>query len=61
MTKAKIAEERGLAPSSVRNSHSGALRNLRRDDELFDVLEAIGKVRDEARRNLLRSAAREAA
>jgi RNA polymerase sigma factor (sigma-70 family) len=61
MTKAQIAEVRGLATSSVRNSHAGAIRTLRKDDELFDVLEAVGKVRDEARRKLLRPVAQDAA
>jgi RNA polymerase sigma factor (sigma-70 family) len=55
MTQAEIAEANGLADSSVRNSHSGALQNLRRDDDLFQVLEAVGKVRDRARREALAS------
>lgn len=50
MTQAQIARERGISDSTVRNSHRGGLRNLRRDDELFLVLEAVGKVRDHARR-----------
>jgi RNA polymerase sigma factor (sigma-70 family) len=61
MTQAQIAEERGLAASSVRNSHAGAIHTLRQDDDLFDVLEAIGKVRDEARRKLLLSNAQQVA
>jgi RNA polymerase sigma factor (sigma-70 family) len=50
MTHAEIAKVNRLADSSVRNSHSGALKNLRHDDDLFQVLEAAGKVRDRARR-----------
>jgi RNA polymerase sigma factor (sigma-70 family) len=50
MTHEQIAGERQVAASTVRNTHAGALRNLQRDDELFDVLEAVGKVRDYARR-----------
>jgi hypothetical protein len=53
MTQAKIAEVRGLSDSSVRNTHSHALGNLRGDDEFFDVLEAAGRVRDRARREAL--------
>jgi hypothetical protein len=49
MTQEKIAEARGLAASTVRNNHSKALGNLRRDDELFHVLAVVGKVRDRAR------------
>ena len=50
MTQAQLAEQYGVADSSIRNTHDGALRRLRRDDELFDVLEAVGKVRDRGRR-----------
>jgi RNA polymerase sigma factor (sigma-70 family) len=50
MTQLELAARHGLADSTIRNTHAGALRNLRRDDELFDVLEAVGKVRDYARR-----------
>jgi DNA-directed RNA polymerase specialized sigma24 family protein len=50
MTYAELAHEHGVADSSIRNTHAGALRNLHRDDELFDVLEAVGQVRDHARR-----------
>jgi RNA polymerase sigma factor (sigma-70 family) len=53
MTQEQIALASNLAASSVRNTHRGALANLRRDDELFDVLEAVGKVRDVARRQQL--------
>lgn len=53
MTQTEIAGHLGVAESSVRNTHAGALRNLRRDDELFDVLEAVGKVRDHDRREAL--------
>lgn len=53
MTQVEIAKASGLSGSSVRNSHSGALKNLRRDDDLFQVLEAAGKVRDRARREAL--------
>lgn len=53
MTQVEIAKAKGLSDSSVRNSHSGALKNLRRDDNLFQVLEAAGKVRDRARREAL--------
>lgn len=53
MTEAQIASERGVASSTVRNTHNQATRNLEKDDELFDVLEAIGTVRDAARRKLL--------
>jgi len=50
MTQPELATRHGLADSTIRNTHAGALRNLRRDDVLFDVLEAVGKVRDYARR-----------
>ena len=53
MTQEQIAIASGIAASSVRNTHCGALANLHRDDELFDVLEAVGKVRDAARRREL--------
>lgn len=53
MTQEQIAVASGIAASSVRNSHRGALSSLRRDDELFEVLEAVGKVRDAARRRQL--------
>jgi RNA polymerase sigma factor (sigma-70 family) len=48
--QAEIARGLKLASSSVRNTHQGALKNLRKDDQLFGVLASIGKVRDEARR-----------
>lgn len=50
MKQAQIAAVQGVAASTIRNTHQGALRNLRGDDQLFDVLEAVGKVRDRARR-----------
>jgi hypothetical protein len=50
MTQPDLAARHRLADSTIRNTHAGALRNLCRDDELFDVLEAVGKVRDHARR-----------
>ena len=50
MTQVEIAKEHGLAASSVRNSHGQGIGNLRRDDELFEVLAAVGKVRDRDRR-----------
>lgn len=50
MTQTALAARHGLADSTIRNTHAGALRSLRRDDDLFDVLEAVGKVRDHARR-----------
>jgi RNA polymerase sigma factor (sigma-70 family) len=50
MNQRQIADAHGLAASSVRSTHAGALRNLRRDDALFEVLEAVGKVRDRDRR-----------
>jgi RNA polymerase sigma factor (sigma-70 family) len=53
MTQEQIATASGIAASSVRNTHRGAFTSLRRDDELFDVLEAVGKVRDAARRQQL--------
>lgn len=53
MTQEQIASVSGIAASSVRNTHRGAITNLRRDDALFDVLEAVGKVRDAARRQQL--------
>lgn len=53
MTQEQIALATGVAASTVRNTHRGALANLRGDDELFDVLEAVGKVRDAARRQEL--------
>ena len=48
--QAQFAKHHGIAASTVRNTHRGALTNLRRDDELFQTLETVGKVRDEARR-----------
>ena len=56
MTQKQIALTARIAASSVRNTHRRALANLRRDDELFDVLEAVGKVRDAARRRALQQA-----
>lgn len=53
MTQAEIAGAHGLASSTVRNTHRHALSNLRRDDDLFDVLEAVGIVRDNSRRQQL--------
>lgn len=61
MTQVEIAEVRGLAASSVRTSHGQALGNLRRDNELFEVLAAVGKVRDRARREKLEAERRQAA
>jgi RNA polymerase sigma factor (sigma-70 family) len=60
MTQTELAARHGLVDSTIRNTHTGALRNLRRDDELFDVLEAIGKVRDYARRLALEAERRAA-
>jgi RNA polymerase sigma factor (sigma-70 family) len=48
--QAQFAKQHAIAASSVRNTHRGALANLRRDDEFFQVLEEVGKVRDEGRR-----------
>jgi RNA polymerase sigma factor (sigma-70 family) len=48
--QAEIARTLKLASSSIRSTHQGALKNLGRDDELFGVLESVGKVRDQARR-----------
>jgi RNA polymerase sigma factor (sigma-70 family) len=56
MTQAEIAHATGLADSTVRNTHSHALRNLRRDDTLFCALEAVGAVRDLARRQAIQRA-----
>jgi DNA-directed RNA polymerase specialized sigma24 family protein len=53
MTQEQIALASGIAASSVRNTHRGAITNLRGDDVLFDVLEAVGKVRDATRRQQL--------
>lgn len=50
MTQAELARQQHVASSSIRSSHAGALKNLRRDDDLFDILEAVGKVRDHDRR-----------
>jgi DNA-directed RNA polymerase specialized sigma24 family protein len=61
MTQERIAEVRGIAASTVRNSHSKALGNLYRDDELFEVLAAVGKVRDKARREQLAAERQQAA
>jgi RNA polymerase sigma factor (sigma-70 family) len=55
MTQERIAQLRGVAASTVRNSHSKALGKLRRDDELFAVLAAVGKVRGRARREKLKA------
>lgn len=60
MTEPELAARHGVADSTIRNTHAGALRNLRRDDELFDVLEAVGKVRDYARRRELEAPRRAA-
>lgn len=48
--QAQFAKQQGIAASTVRNTHRGALANLCRDDEFFQVLEEVGKVRDLARR-----------
>jgi len=61
MTQERISTVRGIAPSTVRNNHSKALGNLRRDDQLFQVLAAVGKVRDQARREKLEAERRRAA
>lgn len=53
--QAEIARDLKLASSTIRNTHHGALKNLRSDDQLFGVLVSIGKVRDEARRLRLKS------
>lgn len=53
MTQEQIASASGIAASSVRNTYRGAIANLRRDDDLFDVLQAVGKVRDAARKQQL--------
>jgi RNA polymerase sigma factor (sigma-70 family) len=42
MTLEQIVLASGIAASSVRNTHRGAITNLRGDDVLFDVLEAVG-------------------
>ncbi|MEA2406940.1 MAG: hypothetical protein QOE69_1059 [Thermoleophilaceae bacterium] len=60
MSQVEIAEARGLAASSVRTSHGQGLGNLGRDDELFSVLAAVGKVRDRARREKLEAERRAA-
>lgn len=60
MAQTDIAARDGLADSTIRNTHSGALRNLRSDDELFDVLEAVGKARDYERRLALQAERRAA-
>ena len=60
MTQTELAARHGLAHSTIRNTHAGALRNLRRYDALFDVLEAVGKVRDYARRLELEAQSRAA-
>jgi RNA polymerase sigma factor (sigma-70 family) len=52
-TQARIALDLGIAASTVRNNHQKALVNLERDDEMFLVLEAIGDVRDDTRRDEL--------
>jgi len=49
LTQADIAEQDGLVDSTIRNTHRDALQNLRRDDELFEVLLAIGRVTQERR------------
>ncbi len=54
--QAELANKLHVAPSTVRNTHQGALSNLRRDDDLFLTLETIGKVRDEARRRQVEAA-----
>jgi RNA polymerase sigma factor (sigma-70 family) len=57
MTQTAIAEAYNIAPSTIRNTHRDGLRNLRRDDDLFEVLEAVGQVRDRERRLKLQPAA----
>ena len=61
MTQEKIAEVRQIAASTVRNSHSKALGNLYRDDELFEGPAAVGKVRDKDRRDQLAAEGQQAA
>ena len=53
ITQASLATQYRVTSSSIRSSHAGALKNLRRDNDLFDVLEAVGKVRDRDRRRQL--------
>lgn len=55
MTQEEIARTRGVADSTVRNTHMHALGSLRRDDEFFIVLEAVGQVRDRDRKLALRA------
>jgi RNA polymerase sigma factor (sigma-70 family) len=50
MTQQQIASAMKVSDSTIRNTHSGALKNLRKDDELFVLLEAVGMVRDRARK-----------
>ena len=50
MTQADVAAAHHISASTVRTNHASALRNLYRDDDLFEVLEAVGKVRDRDRR-----------
>jgi DNA-directed RNA polymerase specialized sigma24 family protein len=50
MTQPELAARHGVADGTIRNTHVGALQNLRRGNEVFDVLEAVGKVRGYARR-----------
>jgi RNA polymerase sigma factor (sigma-70 family) len=50
MTQKQIARAMRVSDSTVRNTHAGALTNLRKDDELFVLLDAVGMVRDRARK-----------
>ncbi len=45
LTQKAIAQTRGVAESTVRNTHSAALGNLRKDENLLSLLEAVGRVR----------------
>jgi RNA polymerase sigma factor (sigma-70 family) len=44
-TQKAIAARRGVAESTIRNTHRVALGNLRKDENLLALLEAIGRVR----------------
>jgi DNA-binding NarL/FixJ family response regulator len=57
MTSEQVGDELRLASSTVRNHAKAALGKLERDDELYDVLVTIGKVRRYAREIDLQRAA----
>ena len=54
-TPEELANDRGVTKSTIYNHKSQALGNLRKDDEFFTGLCALGKVRDRARKEAIES------